>query len=59
MGEKVFVCANCKNLYEYESAVTNCRICNEVYCEDCIDAEGTCVPCGEIRKGEFLKEKVA
>ncbi len=57
MSERVFVCANCKNLYEYESAVSNCRICNQIYCEACMNKEGECVPCGEIKAMEFVKEK--
>jgi hypothetical protein len=54
MAEKVFVCANCKKLYEYESAVANCRICDEIVCEECMNAEGVCIPCGNKPESEFI-----
>ena len=59
MSERVFICANCKNLFELESAVSNCRVCNDAYCEDCMDEKGLCVPCGKIDEMQFVKEKVA
>ena len=59
MTDRVFVCASCKSLYELESAVSNCRICNETYCEECMNADGVCVPCGEVKGMEFVKDQAA
>jgi Zn finger protein HypA/HybF involved in hydrogenase expression len=58
MSNRKFVCANCKALFEMEAAVTNCRLCNEIYCEECMDEKGVCVPCGQKTK-EFIIEDVA
>ncbi len=45
-GEK-FSCVACGADFDRESAVSECRVCHRSYCEECIDEQGLCVPCGE------------
>jgi hypothetical protein len=45
--EEEFACAACGADFGRETAVAECRICHRAYCEQCLDAKGFCVPCGE------------
>ncbi|MCK8602083.1 hypothetical protein [Desulfoferrobacter suflitae] len=47
MAEKKFECVACGQEFDREMAVKECRMCHRNYCDECISAEGICVPCDE------------
>jgi hypothetical protein len=44
--ETKFTCAACGSQYDREAAVAECRMCHRSYCDQCIDEQGVCTPCG-------------
>jgi hypothetical protein len=50
MEKEKFECAACGVAYDHEMSVHECRVCHRTYCDQCIDEEGLCVPCGEKEK---------
>ena len=46
MPRKIFSCANCGIGGEQE--LTECRVCRRTFCSECVNKEGTCVPCQRI-----------
>lgn len=47
VGKEGFACAACGEDFGRETAVSECRVCHRSYCEECVDEQGICVPCGE------------
>ena len=47
MEKQKFECVACGEVYDHEMSVHECRVCHRTYCEQCINEEGLCVPCGE------------
>ena len=50
MKKEKFECAACGAQYDHEMSVNECRFCHRTYCDECIDEEGLCIPCGEQKK---------
>ena len=44
-----FVCGACEKDYEGDTSnvITQCRVCNRLHCNDCVDEHGRCVECAE------------
>ena len=49
MTDPQFVCAACDENYEGDTStvMTECRVCNRIHCNDCVDEFGRCVECEE------------
>lgn len=49
MAEKdeKFVCASCGEEFDVRTAINECRQCQRMYCDECLNEEGICVPCDE------------
>ena len=46
-SKEKFSCASCGSDFDRETAVQECRMCHRSFCQECIDEQGTCVPCVE------------
>jgi hypothetical protein len=51
MAEKEFQCVACGAEYDRSSAVQECRMCHRTHCTECIDEQGICVPCKDVKAG--------
>ncbi len=49
-SKEQFACAACGEDFRHEATVTECRMCHRTFCDECINAQGICVPCEESRK---------
>ncbi len=46
-SKEKFSCVACGSDFDRETAVQECRMCHRTVCDECIDEQGLCVPCGE------------
>jgi hypothetical protein len=44
-----FVCSACGDDYEGDTSnvMTQCRACQRIHCNDCLDEYGRCIECAE------------
>jgi hypothetical protein len=42
-----FVCGACEKDYEGDTSnvITQCRVCQRLHCNDCVDEYGRCIKC--------------